>query len=99
LIVTPIRLGSGTRLKVLEALARGKALVATSTAIEGLDLRPGVDLEVVDDPGGFAQRCASLLGCAEARRALGESGRQRVLERYRWESIGNTILSVVRSTQ
>ena len=44
-VVAPIRLGSGTRLKVLEALGYGKAVVATPVAVEGLDLRPGVDFK------------------------------------------------------
>jgi glycosyltransferase involved in cell wall biosynthesis len=86
--VAPIRQGSGTRLKVLEALARGKAVVSTSTGAEGLDLRPGIDLEIADDPAGFARICVRLLNDPEARRRLGASGRQRVLELYRWEKIG-----------
>src|SRR5262249_52274512 len=87
-VVAPIRQGGGTRLKVLEALGRGKALVATSTAAEGLDLRPGVDLEIMDDPDAFARTCARLLGDPVARQRLGTSGRQRVFERYQWDNIG-----------
>jgi glycosyltransferase involved in cell wall biosynthesis len=87
-VVAPIRQGSGTRLKVLEALGRGKAVVATSVAAEGLDLRPGVDLEIADDPEAFARACAHLLADPAARRELGATGRRRVLERYRWEDIG-----------
>jgi polysaccharide biosynthesis protein PslH len=94
-VVAPIRLGSGTRLKVLEALARRKAVVATSTAIEGLDLRAGVDLEVADDAAAFAAKCACLLGDARLRRSMAESGRNRVLARYRWESIGHLVRRVL----
>ncbi len=87
LVVAPIRLGSGTRLKVLEALGHGKALVATSTAVEGLDLRPGVDFEQADDPAAFAAACALLLRAPETRHRLGEAGRRRVYERYHWSAI------------
>jgi glycosyltransferase involved in cell wall biosynthesis len=87
-VVAPIRQGSGTRLKVLEALAWGKAMVATTTAIEGLDLRPGVDLEIADDPEALARTCTRLLRDPAARHRLGEAGRQRVSERYRWDKIG-----------
>jgi glycosyltransferase involved in cell wall biosynthesis len=86
-VVVPITLGSGTRLKVLEALMLGKAVVATSIAIEGLDLRPGLDLEIADDPGPFADACVRLLSDGAARRQLGRMGRARVLERYQWKAI------------
>jgi glycosyltransferase involved in cell wall biosynthesis len=98
LVVAPIRQGSGTRLKVLEALGRGKALVATSRAAEGLDLRPGVELEVADEPKAFARACVRLLGDPAARRQLGAAGRLRVLERYRWEAIGEMAEKVLFSS-
>ncbi len=83
-VAVPLRLGAGTKLKVLEALARGKAVVSTSVGIEGIDVRPGVDLEVADTPAEFAQACHRLLHDPAARRRLGESGRALVLERYGW---------------
>jgi glycosyltransferase involved in cell wall biosynthesis len=86
-VIAPIRLGSGTRLKILESLAYGKATVATSIAIEGIDLRPGVDIAVADDPDTFARVCGDLLDDARARSALGKTGRERVMEKYRWEAI------------
>jgi glycosyltransferase involved in cell wall biosynthesis len=94
-VVAPIRLGSGTRLKVLEALARGKALVATSIAVEGLDIRPGVDFELADTPTQFSAACIRLLGAPEARRRLGDSGRRRVLERYTWDAVGEAAHRVI----
>jgi glycosyltransferase involved in cell wall biosynthesis len=93
LVVAPIRLGAGTRLKVLEALMFGKAVVGTSIAIEGLDLRPGVDLEVADSPDAFAQACLSLMQNERRRRQLGEAGRQRVCELYDWSRIGRLAVS------
>lgn len=85
LVVVPMRTGSGTRLKVLEALVRAKAVVTTSVGAEGLDLRPGVDLEIVDNPVDFARTCARLLRDPAACERLGASGRDRVLSLYHWD--------------
>lgn len=87
-VVAPIRLGAGTRLKILEALVLGKPLVATTIAIEGLDLRPGVDLEIADDPAGLARACLRLIDDDAHRQRLAIAGRARVLERYEWTQIG-----------
>ena len=87
LVVVPMRLGSGTRLKVLEALGRGKAVVSTSVGAEGLELRPGIDLALADTPAAFAEACIKLLADGGARRTLGEAGRARVLERYDWDVV------------
>jgi glycosyltransferase involved in cell wall biosynthesis len=95
LVVVPMRLGSGTRIKVLEALARGKAMVSTSIGIEGIDLRPGIDVIVADEPKAFAQTCARLLGDAAARRRLGRMARERVLDRYGWDMIADAADRVV----
>jgi glycosyltransferase involved in cell wall biosynthesis len=96
LVVAPIRQGSGTRLKVLEALAKGKALVSTSTGAEGLDLRPGRDIEIADDPARFADACVRLLANPKIRRQMGASGRERVLELYHWDKIGAVAESILR---
>jgi glycosyltransferase involved in cell wall biosynthesis len=95
-VVAPIRLGSGTRLKVLEALVRGKAMVATSVAIEGLALRPGVDLEVADTPAAFSEACVRLAKDPLRRRALGAAGRERVLALYSWGVVGHAADRVLR---
>ena len=83
-VVVPIRQGSGTRLKTLEALARGKAVVSTPVGSEGLELRPGIDLEEVADADAFAAACAELLADPARRRRLGDAGRDRVLARNEW---------------
>src|SRR6266849_5052921 len=87
LFVAPIYLGGGTRLKVLEAMARGKAVVATTIAAEGLEVRPGIDLEIADSAEALAAACCRLLSDAGARRRMAASGRSRVLERYRWDHL------------
>lgn len=87
LFVAPIRLGSGTRLKVLEALIRQKAVVATSVAAEGLNVRNGVDLEIADTAEAFAAACCRLLADDDRRRAMSGSARTRVLSQYLWERL------------
>jgi glycosyltransferase involved in cell wall biosynthesis len=81
--------GGGRRRKshLTRALARGKAVVATSIAAGGLDLRPGIDLQCADTPGAFAA-CVRLGSDPAARSRLGSSGRGRVLGGYRWDTIG-----------
>jgi glycosyltransferase involved in cell wall biosynthesis len=96
LVLVPMRLGSGTRIKVLEALAYGKAMVSTSTGVEGLDLRPDVDVVVADEPQAFAQACARLLGDRDARRRLGATARVRVLDRFGWDTVADAADRVIR---
>lgn len=74
-VAAPIRLGSGMRVKVVEALAAGKAVVATPLAVEGLDVTAGDQLEIAEGEGEFTAALARLLGDGDARRAL--AGRAR----------------------
>ncbi len=85
--VVPLRVGGGTRLKVLEALGCGRAVVSTTLGAEGLGLQTGVHLELADSPDAFAAACVRLLRDPELRRRLGRVGRERVLRDYRWDAI------------
>jgi sugar transferase (PEP-CTERM/EpsH1 system associated) len=89
--VVPLRSGSGTRLKILEALASGCAVVSSSIGCEGLDVTPGTDILVADDPAGFAAAVLRCLRDRELRVRLGARGRELVERRYRWESIGRAL--------
>ena len=80
----PLLAGSGTKYKVLEALAAGVPLVCSPLAVEGLDLEAGRDLAVGASDGDLAREVLRLLDDAEAARALAHRGRQRVEERYAW---------------
>lgn len=86
-VVVPLRLGGGTRLKILEALALGLPVVSTSIGAEGLDLEPGRDLILADDPGAFAAEVVGLLQDPERGRRLGANGRDTVCRRYDWSII------------
>lgn len=82
--VVPIRAGSGTRLKIFEALAMGKPVVSTTVGAEGLGLEPGRHFVPADDPAAFAGAVVSLLRDPARRRALGGAGRALVEANYSW---------------
>ena len=85
--VVPLRMGSGTRLKVLEAMAMGKAIVSTARGVEGIDLVAGRDAVIADSPEAFAREVIALLHDAEHRRALGQAARAVAESKYDWRTI------------
>jgi len=89
--VAPLLVGGGTRLKILEAFAMGRAVDTTSVGCEALAVGHGRHLLVADDPAAFADGVIALLGDAERRAALGAAGRALVEERYTWERCGATL--------
>ena len=74
--LAPLRLGGGTRFKVIEAMARGAAVVATETASEALDVDPGRDLLVATDQAQFVESCVSLLRDPGRAAELGARARE-----------------------
>ena len=87
-VIVPIRYGGGTRLKVLDAWAMGRAVVSTSVGCEGLRAVDGENILIRDTPDGFAEAVAELLANAELRSRLGKNGRRTVEDLYGWETIG-----------
>ena len=85
--VVPLRIGGGTRLKVLEAMAMGKAIVSTTLGCEGLGLRDGQEARLADTPTAFAECVVALLRDANQRRDLGQRARQFAASRYDWRLI------------
>ena len=92
--VVPLRIGSGTRLKILEALAMGKAIVSTTVGAEGLDLKDGAEIFIADEPTAFADAVTRLLMDSDLRRRMGENGRVRVEQDYDWQRIGEKLHGV-----
>jgi glycosyltransferase involved in cell wall biosynthesis len=90
-VVVPLRIGGGSRIKILEALAMAKAVVSTSIGSEGLAVVDGVHLLVADAPSDFAARTVELLKSSAERRRLGENGRKLVVERYSWDQMANAL--------
>lgn len=93
--IAPLLVGSGTRLKILEAMAMYKAVVSTSLGCEGLTVVPGKHLLIADQPAEFAHVVAELLNNPEKRRALGMTGRALVEAVYSWEQCGQRLLQLV----
>jgi glycosyltransferase involved in cell wall biosynthesis len=85
--VVPLRMGSGTRLKVLEGLAMGKAMVSTTLGCEGIAVRDGEHLLVADEPDDFARAVLRLFDAQDGAAALGARGRALVEQEYAWGSI------------
>jgi polysaccharide biosynthesis protein PslH len=82
--VVPLLSGSGTRFKILEAWAAGRAVVSTTIGAEGLGARDGEHLLIADKPEEFAKATAFLLEDAALRKRLGGAGRALYLERFTW---------------
>ena len=97
-VVVPLRIGGGSRLKILEALAAGKAVVSTSIGAEGLELNNGEHLLIADHPKEFAQKVLELLQSPERRHRLGQAGQQRIIECYDWANIAKKLEGVWKST-
>jgi glycosyltransferase involved in cell wall biosynthesis len=94
--VVPLRIGSGTRLKIFEAMAMGKAIVSTTLGAEGLPISDGVDILKADSPEAFARKVCLLLRNAEERRRLGSAARQLVERHYSWSSVAAEFNAVLR---
>jgi glycosyltransferase involved in cell wall biosynthesis len=93
--VVPIRFGSGTRLKVVEALANRLPLVATTIGVEGIDVVDGQHALLADDAEGFARACLRLLEEPALRSAIADEGESLWDERYRWSTIRRDLAALV----
>lgn len=91
-VVVPIRVGGGTRVKILDAWAMGRPIVSTGIGCEGLDVEEGRDMEVRNDPEDFARAVVAVLRDEERARRLGAEGRRKAVERYSWDQIGRRML-------
>jgi glycosyltransferase involved in cell wall biosynthesis len=87
LTVAPLRLGSGTRFKILEAMSWGLPVVSTTLGCEGLDVADGEHLLVRDDPEQFADAMVWLMSDTAMWRKLRYAGRDLVRERYSWDRV------------
>jgi glycosyltransferase involved in cell wall biosynthesis len=86
-MVVPLRMGSGTRLKVLEGLAMGKPVVSTTIGCEGIDVLADEHLRIADTPETMAEAVLALQEERESAIAMGHRGRALVVDRYSWASI------------
>jgi glycosyltransferase involved in cell wall biosynthesis len=95
--VAPLLAGGGTRLKILDAWAMGKAVVSTAVGCEGLEARDGENILVRDSAEDFADGVEAVLADGELRRRLGAEARRTAEKRYNWEVIGDQMLPHYRN--
>jgi glycosyltransferase involved in cell wall biosynthesis len=94
-MVVPVRVGAGTRIKVLEAFARWCPVVATTLGASGYDLRDGEHLFLADEPDVFASRCIELIKSPQLAAAIAARARYRFLTSWTWESYGEIVRAAV----
>jgi glycosyltransferase involved in cell wall biosynthesis len=92
--VMPLRAGSGSRLKVLEALAAGVPVVATPFAVSGIDVRHGTHALVAQNPSDLAELAISVIADDELARRLSIEGRRLVEERYGWSTVAKPLIAL-----
>lgn len=85
-IIAPLRIGGGTRFKILEAMAMGKPVVSTTLGAEGIDVRNGSEILLGDEPQAFAMQVHRLLEDAAMRDRMGSAARAVIERRYSWEN-------------
>jgi glycosyltransferase involved in cell wall biosynthesis len=90
-LVVPMCVGSGSRIKILEAMAAGLPVVTTSIGIEGIEAIPGKEVIVADDPKEFAQKVNQLLKNPSRRQLLVSAAQKMVQEKYDWNKIGEKL--------
>lgn len=95
IVVVPLRIGGGTRLKIFEAMAMGKALVSTSIGAEGLDVKSGRDLILADDAATLAQAITLLLRDSALRRRYEEAA-PKLAGQYDWSKIAERFAQVLQ---
>jgi polysaccharide biosynthesis protein PslH len=98
LVAVPIRFGSGTRIKILEAWAHRIPVVSTTFGAEGLHADPDVHYAAGDDAESFAKACCNVIRNEELRRNLVEAGRRLYQERFQWSSIDEKLKSLMLET-
>ena len=96
-VIAPLRIGGGTRLKILEAMAMGRPVVATRVGAEGIKAVPGRELLIADDAAGLARETLRVLRDPELAETIGAAARELVQRRYDWDQSARRLQRFVRS--
>lgn len=95
LFVAPILSGTGTRIKLLEAMAYGMPIVSTTKGAEGLPVEHGIHLLLADDPTAFAGAVRQLLLSPDLSLRIGGAARELVRSRFTWDVVGGRLTALV----
>ena len=95
-VAVPVPVSAGTNIKVVEAMASGRAIVSNAVGAQGLDLKDGEDLLIREIGPDFSQSIIALLGDAELRERIAARARQTVEERFGWDAIAVEALACYR---
>lgn len=95
--VCPIRIGGGTRLKILESMSMQKPVVSTTVGAEGIKHTHGENIVIADQPQEMADAIIKLLDDTNARVRIGQAAREFVVENYEWDSIGQKIIAIYQN--
>lgn len=90
-VIAPLKIGGGTRLKIVEAMSMGKPIVATHIGAEGLDVSDGEDILLGDTAEEFAAQVVHILGDAALAQRLGVAARNRAISKYSWHDAVNRL--------
>ncbi len=97
LVIVPIRMGGGTRIKIFEAMAMKKAVVSTTIGAEGLPVTSGENILLADGAERFAEGILSLLQDAGRRNKIAHAARQLVVEKHSWEIVAQRMEEILRA--
>lgn len=95
-MVVPLRVGGGTRLKILDAFSKKCPVVSTRTGAYGLNICHGKNIFLADQPDAFADQCVRLLNTPSLGRSLAENGWQLFCDQYTWEKVGERIDEILK---
>ncbi len=95
--VVPLRIGGGMRIKILEMMSKGMAIVSTSVGAEGIEYTNEENIIIADDPKVFAQRVIELLNTHDKIQQIGVNARKFVEQHYSWEKIGDRFYTVLKN--
>ena len=98
MMVVPLRIGGGSRLKILESLANGLPVVASSVAAEGLRLTPGRDIQIADTRDEMAQAIVSWIRQPQEALAMARNGQEIVADQYGWDKLSTQLEAVWKKT-
>lgn len=94
-VVVPLRIGGGTRIKIFEALAMERAVVSTTLGAEGLPVQDGKEIVLADTAEAMAASVTQLLADARRREAVGRAGRAKVVRDHTWERVADRMEEIL----